>query len=61
MAKEVRYATSSDGGEIAEALVISVRTVERHLMRIYAKLGASGKSARVIAAAHAILQMTPAQ
>ena len=51
-------ALGKSNGEIADALVISVRTVERHLMRIYGKLGASGKSARVIAAAHAILQMT---
>jgi DNA-binding CsgD family transcriptional regulator len=36
--------------------VISIRTVERHLMRIYGKLGLSGKSARVGAAAHALLQ-----
>ena len=44
--------------EIADELGISVRTVERHLMRIYGKFGVSGKSARVIAAAHAILQET---
>jgi DNA-binding CsgD family transcriptional regulator/pimeloyl-ACP methyl ester carboxylesterase len=42
--------------DIAQELVISVRTVERHLMRVYGKLGLSGKSARVGAAAHALLQ-----
>jgi DNA-binding CsgD family transcriptional regulator len=51
-------AQGKSNGEIADELVISVRTVERHLMRIYGKFGVSGKSARVIAAAHAILQAT---
>jgi DNA-binding CsgD family transcriptional regulator/pimeloyl-ACP methyl ester carboxylesterase len=51
-------ATGKSNAEIADELVISVRTVERHLMRIYGKFGVSGKSARVIAAAHAILQVT---
>ena len=51
-------ATGKSNAEIADALVISVRTVERHLMRIYGKFGVSGKTARVIAAAHAILQVT---
>jgi pimeloyl-ACP methyl ester carboxylesterase/DNA-binding CsgD family transcriptional regulator len=36
--------------EIAERLSISVRTVERHLSNVYAKLGVSGKSARAAAA-----------
>jgi DNA-binding CsgD family transcriptional regulator len=31
--------------EIADALVLSVRTVERHLVHIYDKLGTAGKSA----------------
>lgn len=37
--------------EIAERLFISVRTVERHLSNVYAKLRVSGKAARAAAAA----------
>jgi len=40
--------------EIADALVLSVRTVERHLVHVYDKLGATGKSARAVAAAYGI-------
>jgi DNA-binding CsgD family transcriptional regulator len=37
--------------QIAERLYLSVRTVERHLSNIYAKLRVSGKAARAAAAA----------
>jgi pimeloyl-ACP methyl ester carboxylesterase/DNA-binding CsgD family transcriptional regulator len=37
--------------EVAERLYLSVRTVERHLSNIYAKLRVSGKAARAAAAA----------
>jgi DNA-binding NarL/FixJ family response regulator len=37
--------------EIAARLYLSVRTVERHLSNIYAKLRVSGKAARAAAAA----------
>lgn len=40
--------------QIAEELFISVRTVERHVSTIYAKIGAEGTSARAIATVHAI-------
>jgi DNA-binding NarL/FixJ family response regulator len=39
--------------QIAEDLFISVRTVERHVNAIYAKLGAEGSAARAVAAAWA--------
>jgi DNA-binding NarL/FixJ family response regulator len=35
---------------IAERLVLSVRSVERHLSNAYAKLGVSGEAARAAAA-----------
>jgi pimeloyl-ACP methyl ester carboxylesterase/DNA-binding CsgD family transcriptional regulator len=39
-----------DNQEIAARLYLSVRTVERHLTNIYAKLRVSGKAARAVAA-----------
>lgn len=38
--------------EIAAELVLSVRTVERHIADSYSRLGVSGKSARAAATAY---------
>ncbi len=46
-------ATGASNDEIAEGLVLSVRTVERHVSNIYLKLGVTGPSARTVAAAYA--------
>ncbi len=44
-------AAGSDNDEIAAALHVSTRTVERHLQNVYRKLGVHGRAARVAAAA----------
>lgn len=46
-----RVASGLSNQEISEELVLSTRTVERHLSNIYTKLGVSGRSARAAAAA----------
>ncbi|HRW18939.1 MAG TPA: alpha/beta fold hydrolase [Dermatophilaceae bacterium] len=47
-------AQGRDNAAVAADLFLSVRTVERHLQRIYAKLGLSGPSARAGAVAHVL-------
>jgi DNA-binding CsgD family transcriptional regulator len=47
-------AAGKSNGEIAAALVVSIRTTERHVANIYAKLGTAGTVARAAATAYAL-------
>jgi DNA-binding NarL/FixJ family response regulator len=47
-------AVGKSNQEIGQELVLSRRTVERHISNIYEKIGASGKVARATAAAYAL-------
>lgn len=47
-------ALGNSNQQIADALFISIRTVERHISTIYDKLGAAGVTARSVATAYAI-------
>lgn len=44
-------ATGLDNQAVADQLVLSVRTVERHMQNVYTKLGVTGRSARTAAVA----------
>jgi DNA-binding CsgD family transcriptional regulator len=46
-------AAGKSNSEIAETLVVSIRTAERHLANIYAKLETGGSVARAVATAYA--------
>ncbi len=47
-------ASGKSNQEIAAELVLSVRTVERHISNIYDKIGAAGTTSRAIATAYAL-------
>jgi len=47
-------AVGKSNQEISQDLVLSRRTVERHVSNIYQKIGASGKVARATASAYAL-------
>jgi len=46
-------AAGKSNQQIAQELVLSLRTVERHISNIYDKIGAHGKAARVSASTYA--------
>lgn len=52
-------ADGRSNAEIAETLVLSVRTVERHLSNAYLKLGIAGRTARTAAVASLLRQDGP--
>jgi ATP/maltotriose-dependent transcriptional regulator MalT len=47
-------AAGKNNQTIAETLVLSIRTVERHISNIYAKIGAEGAVSRAVATAYAL-------
>jgi DNA-binding NarL/FixJ family response regulator len=47
-------AAGKSNQEIAWELVLSLRTVERHIANIYQKIGATGRTARATATAYAL-------
>jgi pimeloyl-ACP methyl ester carboxylesterase/DNA-binding CsgD family transcriptional regulator len=55
-----RAADGQGNDEIAAALTLSVRTVERHLQNTYVKLGVQGRSARAAAVARLLTAARPA-